>query len=350
MNIAIFCPNWVGDLVMATPTLRAVRQKFPLSNITAILRPYLAEVLAGTNLVDNTLAYDPYGKSPDHRGRAFYRSLRRQPWELAILLPNSFRSAWWSRLSGARRRIGFNRNGRGWLLTDAVAPHAKGVPTPAIDEYLRLAEILGCTNLNREMELATTADDERRLRRFWQKQRSRGVLAKHVVCLNSGGAFGAAKHWPVESFALLARRLAGECDKQVLVLCGPAEREQARQIVEQAQHPQVVSLADEHPSLGLTKAAVRNSELLITTDSGPRHFAAPFQVPVVTLFGPTHIAWSETYYERGLHLQLDLECGPCQQRVCPLGHHRCMRELSPDWVFRAAVSMLERFPSGSRAA
>jgi heptosyltransferase-2 len=68
------------------------------------------------------------------------------------------------------------------------------------------------------------------------------------------------------------------------------------------------------------------------------------------LFGPTHIAWSETYYERGLHLQVEVDCGPCQQRVCPLGHHRCMRELSVDWVFRAAAALLEKFPDRQKAA
>ncbi|MDF1746346.1 MAG: glycosyltransferase family 9 protein, partial [Gimesia sp.] len=100
------------------------------------------------------------------------------------------------------------------------------------------------------------------------------------------------------------------------------------------------SLAAEPLHLGLTKAAIQHSELLVTTDSGPRHFAAPFQIPVVTLFGPTHILWSETFYDRGLHLQLDLDCGPCQQRICPLGHHRCMKELDADQVFQAVVSHL----------
>jgi heptosyltransferase-2 len=112
----------------------------------------------------------------------------------------------------------------------------------------------------------------------------------------------------------------------------------------------VVSLAGENLSIGLTKAAVRQSALLVTTDSGPRHFAPPFRVPVITLFGPTHTAWSETYYKRSLHLQMEVDCGPCQRRVCPLAHHRCMRDLSVDWVFKAAVTMLERFPAKQKAA
>src|SRR5207237_6613411 len=115
-------------------------------------------------------------------------------------------------------------------------------------------------------------------------------------------------------------------------------------IVALSGHPAVFSLADEQPSIGLTKAAIRRSELLVTTDSGPRHFAPPFGVPVVTLFGPTHTAWSETHYDRSLHLQLDVDCGPCQKRTCPLGHHRCMRDLGVNWVMKAVVSLLERYP------
>ena len=109
----------------------------------------------------------------------------------------------------------------------------------------------------------------------------------------------------------------------------------ARWIAATAQDPAVVSLADAKLSIVLTKAAIRQSELLVTTDSGPRHFAAPFGRPVITLFGPTHIAWSETYFGRGEHLQLKLDCGPCQQRECPQKHHRCMRDLSVDTVFEA---------------
>jgi heptosyltransferase-2 len=343
MKIAIFCPNWVGDLVMATPALRALRQRFADDTLVGIMRPYVADVVDGLKLFDDLLFHDPFSAGKEARGWRFARSLRQQRFDTAILLPNSFRSAWWGRISGASRRVGLDRGGRRWLLTDPVPATDRKQPHPVIDEYRRIAESLGCTDVSRQLELATTHADERRWRAFWKAHRN--TPGKGTICLNPGGAFGAAKHWPAESFANVARRIAGELDKRVLVLCGPSERETAREIVREARHPGVVSLADHFPSIGLTKAAIRHSELLLTTDSGPRHFAAAFQVPVVTLFGPTHIAWSETYYERGLHLQLDLECGPCQQRVCPLQHHRCMRNLNPDWVFRAVTALLERYPA-----
>ena len=163
-----------------------------------------------------------------------------------------------------------------------------------------------------------------------------------VCCLNPGGAFGAAKHWPTEYFADLARRIVDHSGRTVLVLCGPGEREQARRIADESKRPHVVSFADFPTSIGLTKAAIRSAELLVTTDSGPRHFAQPFGIPVVTLFGPTHQAWSDTRDPHAVHLQLPVDCGPCQQRECPLKHHRCMRDLSVDRVYDAVVAQLAR--------
>lgn len=333
-RIAVFCPNWVGDVVMATPALSALRVRFPQAEITAVLRPYVAAVLDGSNLVDKVLAL------PKRAGLAMIRQLRDARFDVAVLLPNSFRAALWARLSGAPRRVGFDRYGRGLLLTDRVCPPSADTPRSALDEYLRLAAHLGCRPLPRKMHLATTASDEMKLRTFWELQG--GWPEEGYVCLNPGGAFGAAKHWPVTSFAELALRIATDLGRRVLVLCGPAEVREARGIVELSRHPRVVSLAGVAPSIGLTKAAVKHADLLVTTDSGPRHFAPPFDVPVVTLFGPTHAGWSETYFEHAIHLQLQMDCGPCQQRECPLQHHRCMRDLSPDWAFKAAVSLLEK--------
>ena len=357
MKIAIFCPNWVGDLVMATPALRAIRDHYAAAEIVGIQRSYLADVLDGTGLIDRTLFYDPRGPNPAHRGLPLIRQLRHERFDLAVMLPNSFRSALLAWMGGARRRVGIARDMRQWLLTDPLPPKSRTTPHPAIDEYLRLAAHLGCSSsvktpssdLSRRMELTTTLEDEQRFNKFLRRIGHPPGETSGIVCLNPGGAFGAAKHWPVASFAELARRVAMEMRKRVIVLCGPAERDEAREIARQAEHPHVNSLADELPSLGLTKAAIRRADLLVTTDSGPRHFAAPFDVPVVTLFGPTHIAWSETFYDKGAHLQLDVDCGPCQQRTCPLVHHRCMQELRVERVFAAAEKLLQRYPRRAAA-
>jgi heptosyltransferase-2 len=264
---------------------------------------------------------------------------------VAILFPNSFRTALLARLGGCRRVIGFARYGRTLLLSDQLHPKtdARGRPTPApiIDDYNRLATALGTSDPGHRMELFTTPTDEAAADSVW----SRFGLSRYsrVIACNPGAAFGAAKHWPISHFAELARMFTQRAGSGVLVLCGPSERDMARRIVADSRSPHVFSLSDTALSLGLTKAIVRRSDLLVTTDSGPRHFAAAFNRPVVSLFGPTHIEWTDTYFGKETYLQKRVPCGPCQQRVCHLDH-RCMRDLSPSEVFEAAIGLLTRFP------
>ncbi|HEX8203752.1 MAG TPA: lipopolysaccharide heptosyltransferase II [Isosphaeraceae bacterium] len=342
MRIAVFCPNLIGDTVMATPTLRALRRGFAGAHIAGILKPGVAPTLDGAPWLDERILFDPRARVPEHRTRALLWRLRASRFDLAVLLPNSFRSAALAWLAGIPRRVGYARGGRGPLLTDRLVPERSGrgryLPTPMVGYYLALARLVQCPVDTGRLELFTTDAEERAADRAWDRL---GLTGRRVVALNTGGAFGPAKSWPTEHFATLARRLATEAGAAVLVVCGPAERPEARAIVAQAGHPDVVSLAEEPISLGLTKASIRRAALLVTTDSGPRHFAAALGVPVVSLFGPTHIAWTRTHHPRAIHLRQPVPCGPCQKGVCPLGHHRCMRELDPGAVFAAAMRLLD---------
>jgi heptosyltransferase-2 len=269
--------------------------------------------------------------------------LRRLKVDVAVLFPNSFRSGVAAWLGGCRRIVGYARDGRSWLLTDGLPPlrepDGSFTITPVIDAYNKLAQHLGTPWPGHRMQLATTDADEEHADRVWRFYGLRDAEA--VVALNPGAAYGAAKHWPTGSFVRLAQRWVDERRAKVLVLCGPTERAMAREIATQAARPGVHSLASEPVSLGLLKACVRRSDLLVTTDSGPRHFAAAFDRPVVTLYGPTHIAWTETHHPKAVNLQKKVPCGPCQLRVCPLDH-RCMTELTPEDVFAASVALWER--------
>jgi heptosyltransferase-2 len=344
LKIAVFWPNWIGDAVMATPAVRALQDHFPGAEILSVLKPYVAGVLEGNPALARQIHLDSRGPW-SRRWPAVAWRLRRERVDLAVLFANTFRSALAARLGGCRRRVGFARHGRSLLLTDRLYPYrgpdGRLVPWPVIEDYNRLVEYLGCPSAGFRMGLFTTAADEAAAESVWQQ----AGLAKspEVICLNPGAAFGSAKHWPADYFATLARDLADRRGSGVLLLCGPAERDLARRIAALANRPGIHALSDHPLSLGLTKACVRRCDLLITTDSGPRHFAAAFDVPVVTLFGPTHITWTETYYPKAVHLQKQVDCGPCQLRVCPLDH-RCMTLLTPREVFQAAGELLGRFP------
>lgn len=353
MKIAAFLPNWVGDVVMATPALRALRQHLPEARIIGVARPYVAGVLEGSPLLDEQVLLSKRG-SWRQRGPGIAWRLRREKVDCAILFPNTFRSALVARLAGCRRRIGYRLHGRGWLLSDRLEPvrDARGwlLPAPAIDSFNRLVGVMGCPDPGYRMELATTPADELAADHVWRA----GALASksEVICLNPGAAFGSAKFWDKDRFVQLAQDFVDRRGSGVLVLCGPNEQALAREIARAAHRPGVHALSDlcrgpgEHDrsgtpglSLGLTKACIKRASLLVTTDSGPRHFAAAFDRPVVTLFGPTHIAWTETYYPAAVHLQKKVDCGPCQLRTCPLDH-RCMKLLTADEVLAASTSLL----------
>jgi heptosyltransferase-2 len=346
LKIAVFLPNWVGDAVMATPAVRALRSHFDAAHLIGVVRPYIGSVLEGSHWLDELIFLDrqPWSR----RWPAVAARLHRYGVDLAILFPNSFRAALVAWLGRCRRRVGYARPGRSFLLTEAHEPvcdaRGKRRPSPVMLSYNGLVEAVGCPVTSSRMELFTTARDETAAHAVWQQAGFAGHA--EVICLNPGAAFGSAKCWPGESFAALARELVDQRGAGVLVLCGPGERGLAHRIAAQANRPAVHCLADYPVSLGLTKACVRRASLLITTDSGPRHFAAAFDRPVVTLFGPTHIAWTETYHPKAIHLQKRVDCGPCQRRQCPLDH-RCMRLLTPAEVFNAAVELLTRYRMSS---
>jgi heptosyltransferase-2 len=338
MKIAVFCPNLIGDTVMATPTFRALRRGFPGATLIGVIKPHVAPTLQGTPWFDDWILFNQRSQSWEQRAIPVLRRLRREPFDLAVLLPNSFRSALMARVAGIPRRLGYERHGRGALLTDVLHHpldrEGRRLPSPIVEAYLKLARHLGCPVESTRLELATTPADEAAADRTWADLK---LDSGHpVVCLNTGGAFGPAKNWPTEHFAALARRLVEQSGAAVLVLCGPGERDNARAIVAASAHERVVSLADQELGIGLTKACVRRASLLITTDSGPRHFAAAFNTPVVALFGPTHIAWTRTSHPLAWHVKHPVPCGPCQRPTCPEGHHKCMRELMPESVYQIA--------------
>jgi heptosyltransferase-2 len=339
-RIALMLPNWIGDVVMATPAIRAIRLAYPNAALLGIGRPYVQSVLDGNPWLDERISLRQ-GGIIDTLSDGW--RLRRRKIDMAVLFPNSFRSALIARIALCVRRIGFNRYGRELLLTGRLNQlrdrHGNWKPTPILRDYNRLAEKAGASACSDRMELFTTVKDELLADQVWE--RAKIDPRAEVVCLNAGAAFGSSKLWPAEHFAALARRLALERSSNVMILCGPADRELARHIVALAAVPGVHSLADEQVSIGLTKACVRRSALLVSTDSGPRHFAPAFNRPVVALFGPTHIEWTQTFYRQETQMQFRVPCGPCQKRICHTDH-RCMRDLRPEDVFRAAVELLER--------
>jgi heptosyltransferase-2 len=351
MNIAVIMPRWVGDACMATPLLRGLRTHYgPRARITGVMRPVIADLLAGCAWLDGTILYDRHGKDPARGFRAAARALRGLRPDVTLVLPGSLSAAALAFRGAGRRRVGFAGPLRRLLLTDVVvSPRAEGEPLPPPAAYLRLGAAIGLPPQPLRLELPTTPEDERRaeavLTALFPGRDPGG--GDPLVVLNDNSSNGTARAWGVANHAALARwlveRVPGAC---VLVHCGPGDRDQARAIVAQAAVPGVAGLGDVADlPVGLSKAVYRRAAVSVSSDSGPRHIAAAFGVPTVALLGPTDPLLGRSDPSRCVEVRKPLVCSPCSASVCPLGHHDCMRLITVEEVGQAAVAALERHGS-----
>jgi heptosyltransferase-2 len=342
-RILIVLPTWVGDFAMATPALRAIRDRFPQSQITFLAVENLRDMIDGGDWMDEVVTW-PAGAKQGRVGAflKLIRELYRRAFGLAVLFPNSFRSGLVAALSGVSRRVGYDRDGRGFLLTDRLdVPRENGDvrPHPICDYYARIAMALGCPDPGDRLELFTTPASDAAIA---QRLDSLGIAGRHPkVVISPGASFGASKMWLSDRFAAVADRLRDAYAAAVVITCGPGEEGIAREIADAMTRP--VHVFDQpRLSLGELKSLIERSDLLICTDAGPRHIAKAFDVPVVTIFGPTHQAWTDTSYENERKVSIPVDCGPCQQKVCPLGHHKCMTGVTVEMVYERCAELLAR--------
>ena len=338
-KILVLAPNWVGDAVMATPALAALAARFSDAEITTAARPYVLPVFDGLPEAGRLCGLAGLERrAPWRYFLSDALALRKEHFDLAVIFPNSARSALFAFLAGAGERLGYRRDGRGLLLTRSLEPPREGSrfrPVPMVDYYLELVGLLGARPAGRRLRMAVT--DSEREEADAALEGARVDFSRPWAVINPGAAFGSAKCWLPENFAAVADALS-QRGLEVLLVTGPKERDIGGAINTAASAP-IAPLWREGVGLGALKSIVERAAVLVTNDSGPRHFAAAFSVPVVTIMGPTDPRWSDTGYERETVVRKEVECGPCMLRVCPLDH-RCMKLVTPEEVIRAADELL----------
>jgi heptosyltransferase-2 len=331
-HILAIAPNWLGDAVMCTPALRALKRRFPQSTLAVAGQPAVCTLLDGLPCVDRL------HPMPSPRGLfgllSAAWSLSGDGRDLAVVFPHSFRAALLARLAFAQRRMGYNRDKRGWLLTDAPDPHREnGVITPVYMafEYLELVARLGCADDGLGLELAADPAERAAVR---QRFAGGGPL----VAFAPGAAFGPAKRWPAERFAAVADALSARCGARCVLLTGPNEADTRAAVLAAAKRPLL-----EFPGGGIArlKAILAEADLLVGNDSGPRHIAIAFGRPVICVMGPTSPRYTDSPWEKGRLLRVEVDCGPCQKPVCATDH-RCMTRITEEAVVEAALPFLPR--------
>jgi heptosyltransferase-2 len=201
--------------------------------------------------------------------------------------------------------------------------------------YAELLDLLGLPPVPERGQLHVSMDEDAYVD-GWLQQRGIAPDAP-LVLLNAGASFGASKLWVAERFAAAAQRLREGQGLVPVFLAGPAEVDLVRGIARQAN---AVDTTDPVLLLSHLKALVRRARLLVTTDTGPRHIAVAFGVPVVCLIGPTDRRYTDYALDETIVIRKDIECAPCHRKVCPLGHHNCMRWIEVDEVVAACERLL----------
>ena len=342
-SIAVRCPNWVGDLVMCTPALRSLRQHYPNAHISVLVKPSLRPVIEHLPFFDEIIEYEPKGRDRGVKNYlSFIRRLSRQRFDLGVIMPHSFSSAQVFFLAGLPERIGYNRNARGWMLTRRVAPfteQGKIVPVNMVRLYLELVRILGCSAEDGRVELKTSAAAEKWADAFFSKH---GIApGDFTVVIIPGATFGSSKCWKDSSFAEVADALISEYGARVFIVPGPGETDIARSITQKMRHAPV-DPGERILPLDRLMALIRRCSLLITNDTGPRHFGVAFDKPVIVLMGPTDPRYTDYGLDKTIILRGNADCAPCHLKQCPTDH-RCMTQITAQKVLTAAREMIENY-------
>ena len=336
-HLIVRAPNWVGDIVMATPVFEAARQSVvnadsPWTKLSIVIRPHLAAVLEGGGL-DVHLAPIPKGTSE----RDFLVSLEA---DATLLLTTSFGAALRAFRAAIPIRAGASLSGRGMLLTHRLVPPARDgrrVPIPTAHLLRDLAGLVGL--LPESIHPLLDISDQAELRAH-ELLRSVGVSPSepYVLCC-PGAAFGAAKLWPPPRFAEALEAICKPRGWRAVVTGAPGEERLMDAVA--AASPCAVSLSAEPRDLASLKELVRGSKLLLVGDSGPRWYAAAYDTPCVSVMGPNFPELTASSLEHCEVVRVEgLDCSPCLQRHCPLDHHACMVELSSASVVDAADRVL----------
>jgi len=337
-NILVRLPNWVGDVVMATPTLKALRDAYPDAKITYLLKPYVRKIVEGLPFFDKLVDFEAKGFFGKEKMAS---ALRQGKYDLALIYPNSFSSAYVVWRAGIPRRIGYATDIRLLLLSDALpyeTENGKRKPVPMVHYYEKLINHVDA-KLDSTKPILVPTETNREYRRNFLE--SRGVAdGEKLAGISPGAKFGSTKLWLPERFAEVIKRIRSELGMRSIIFCGPGEEDICNRIASACADAEPINTADSIIPLDDLKAFVERLSLMVTTDAGPRHYAVAFDVPVVVVMGPTDRRYTDANLERTAIIQNSkLDCVPCHLKVCPRGHE-CMESITADEVFDAADGLL----------
>jgi heptosyltransferase-2 len=338
-RLLVISPNWIGDAVMAQPLLQRLKAQFPERPIDVLSPPSVAPVWRAVAEVDTVLETPFRHKALQLRERWKYAQvLRARGYAAAYVLPNTLKYALIPWLAGIPRRVGYKGEMRYGLVN--VMHMDDTPPRPMVPFYAALA-------LAPDAQLSAVP----RPRLQVPRERIAAACTQHgvdigrpLVVFAPGAEFGPAKRWPPRHFGALAQAiLAQQPDAQIALLGSPKDRDSGEEVVAHAgpAAPALLNLAGS-TQLDEAIALIAGAAAVVANDSGLLHIASSLNRPVVALYGPTDPAHAPPFSDMARSLFLNLDCAPCRQRECPLGHHNCLEKMEAPLVWKELAPMLGR--------
>lgn len=348
-RILIRVNNWIGDVVMISPAVRAIRRRFPRAEITLLARTWVVEALRGNPAYDRLMEYQHRTRHAGFRGRVrLIREIRSSGFDLAVLFQKAFEAALLARAAGIPVRVGFATDRRGWLLSDPLEEPETG---HHVDRFLGIASALGCDVADRRLHFhVEPAARDAALRLL---ERSRVLYAFPRIAIHPG-ASKPPRGWHPERFTAVATRLARDFEARLLLL-GAAGDRPILESMARAIGPAAV-LPPPGQRLQEMAAVLERCQLLLCNDSGPMHVAVALRVPVVAVFGPGHPERTGPRSDPASFraISRDYPCSPCRQdffRECVpavSGKPFCLEDVPAEEVIAACGELLNAPDGGAR--
>ncbi|MBK9152773.1 MAG: lipopolysaccharide heptosyltransferase II [Chloracidobacterium sp.] len=342
-KIVVRGTNWLGDAVMSVPALRELSRIFPDAEIVLHSKGSVNGIFADADFIDRIM---PFENRPSKIRRTIEEADRliEDDFDLAILFPNSFESALTSRLAKIPRRIGYNKDLRGLLLTHPI-------PVPEWKEHQH--EVFYYLNLVAEAErkylgtstvpigppdISIPVSAERQARAATRLVEMGADPSKKVIAIGAGSTNSMAKRWPAERFASLASALAAEVEAEIILMGSDTERQAVQDVADLCGVP-TINIAGE-TSVEEAAAVLSVADLLVSNDMGLAHLAPAVGTKTAVIFGPTNPVTTRPYSDNAVVIRTGVDCSPCMLRDCPIDH-RCMTGIAVDSVLGVCLELLE---------
>jgi heptosyltransferase-2 len=329
--------NWLGDLVMSLPALRAIRRTYPRGHLAVLVKQELASFFDGARWIDEVIPYSVgRGLSGFFDRRRIVGEIRSRRFDLGVLFPNSFESALWLTMAGVRRRAGFVADARGAMLTLKATPSEQARIGHQSNYWMAMVRTTGVGD-GRIDDFALDIHEPHRERMREWLARNRKHPGGPLFAIAPAAAYGPAKEWPADSYGTLIDLLARRDGAEVVLVGAPSERAKCDEVARASKSGAIIAAG--HTNIGELIALLSLCDGFIGNDSGSMHLAGALGIPTVAVFGSTNPIRTGPMGPKTRVIYRKLECSPCLARTCRFGHYNCLTQIEPIELADAIIAM-----------